>query len=91
MAICEHLAPVEQWLAAQGFRETYRGQAWSDTCREWVSFDTVLDLPALRAQFTLGPEVVDHANLDPKSGTEQGLVCTIHHDGVIGYLPDDRP
>ena len=42
MAICEHLAPVEHWLAA-------------------------------------------------RSGTEQGLVCTIHHDGVIGYLPDEGP
>ena len=91
MAICEHLAPVERWLAAHGFEETYRGQAWSDNCREWVYFDTVLDLAALRAQFALGPDVVDHANLDTKSGTEQGLVCTVHHDGVIGRLPDDGP
>lgn len=91
MAICEHLAPVERWLADQGFEETYRGQAWSDNCREWVYFDTVLDMAGLRQQFGLGDEIEDHANLDTKSGTEQGLVCKVHHDGVIGRLPDDGP
>lgn len=87
MTLCEHLAPVDRWLAEQGARETYRGQAWSDNCREWVYYDTELDLAALRARFGLGPVVTDHANLDPKSGTEQGFVCSRHHDGVMGNLP----
>ena len=53
MATCEHLAPVEQWLAAHGFEETYRGQAWSDNCREWVYFDCYIDLAAVRRRFNV--------------------------------------
>jgi hypothetical protein len=88
MAVCEHLIEVERALAAAGHTETFRGQAWSDNCREWVYFDTVLDLEALRRDHHLDPAVVeDHRNEDPKSGTEQGLVCSVHHDGVIGLLP----
>jgi hypothetical protein len=88
MAVCEHLIGVDRALAAAGCTETYRGQAWSDNCREWVYFDTVLDLEALRREHGLDPVVVDHRNEDQKSGTEQGLVCTVHHDGVMGRLPE---
>jgi hypothetical protein len=88
VAVCEHLIAVEQALAAAGYAETFRGQPWSDNCREWVYFDTVLDLDALRRDHDLAAVVEDHRNRDPKSGTEQGLVCTVHHDGVIGRLPE---
>ena len=84
--LCEHLLAVEAAVAATGVAETYRGQAWSDNCREWVYFDTVLDLDGLRASLDLDPCVEEHENLDPKSGTERGLVCSVHHDGVIGRL-----
>lgn len=87
MAVCDHLAPLDRWLAEQGCRETFRGQAWSDNCREWVYYDTQLDLDGLRRRFGLGAEVSDHANHDPRSGTEHGFVCTVHHDGVMGNLP----
>ena len=89
MAVCEHLIDVERALAEAGYTETFRGQAWSDNCREWVYFDTVLDLAALRREHHLADVVIDHRNEDPKSGTEQGLVCTVHHDGVIGLLPEE--
>ena len=88
MAVCEHLIDVERALAAAGHRETFRGQAWSDNCREWVYFDTVLDLAALRAAHRLSAVVIDHRNEDQRSGTEQGLVGTIHDDAVMGLLPE---
>jgi hypothetical protein len=82
--VCVHLAPVEAVLTASGAVETYRGQAWSDNCREWVYFDVPLDPGDLRARFHLGPMVVDHRNTDPKSGLECGLVCTTCHDAIMG-------
>ena len=48
---CEHLVHLERELAARGFAETFRGQAWSANTREWVYFDVCLDLPAVREQF----------------------------------------
>jgi len=85
--VCEHLAPVEAELKAQGVRITFRGQAWSDNCREWVYFDCVLNRDDLRRRFRLAPCVVDHENRDPRSGMELGLVCTRDHDAIIGRHP----
>lgn len=86
--LCEHLLAVESAVAASGARETFRGQAWTDNCREWVYFDCVLPIESLRADGLFDPAVVSvHANDDPRSGTEMGLVCVVHHDGVIGLLP----
>ena len=85
--VCEHLAPVEAELKARGARETFRGQAWSDNCREWVYFDCVLDRAELRRYFALAPCVVDHDHLGTHDGQESGLVCTEHHDGVMGRHP----
>ncbi len=82
--VCEHLRKVEVAVVASGATETFRGQAWTDNCREWVYFDRVLDLAGLRSRLDLDPCVVDHENTDPKSGTERRLVCTQHHDGIIG-------
>ena len=84
--ICEHLRSVEAAVVAAGAHETYRGQPWTDNCREWVYVDVRLDLADLRRRLDLDPCVVDHENTDPRSGTERGLVCTTHHDGVIGLL-----
>jgi len=84
--ICEHLRAVEAAVLATGAHETYRGQAWTQNCREFVYFDTHLDLTELRRTIELDPCVVDHENTDTKSGTERGLVCMTHYDGVIGLL-----
>jgi hypothetical protein len=84
--LCEHLRELETELKRAGIIETFRGQAWSHNCREWVYFDCHLDLPAIRARMSLAPCVADHANTDPHSGTERGLVCTEHHDAIMGSL-----
>lgn len=89
--ICEHLAPLDDALAAAGFKETFRGQAWSDNCREWVYYDCVLDTAAIRRMFALADCVKDHTHRGTHDGQEAGLVCEIHRDGVMGLHPDAVP
>jgi hypothetical protein len=84
--MCEHLRQLEAELIAAGVPLTFRGQAWSSNCREWAYFTCYLDLASIRRRLALAPCVVDHANLDTKSGTEQGFVCEEHKDGIIGRL-----
>jgi len=86
MLACRHLAALEAALIASGARETFRGQAWSDNCREWVYFDVVLDVDALRRRFAFGPEVEMHENRDPRSGLERGFVCRECNDAVMGVI-----
>lgn len=87
---CPHLASLEAALVASGAKETFRGQAWSDNCRQWVYFDVVLDIKALRHRFALGPEVEVHENLDPCSGLERGFVCRACNDAVMGLVTGKR-
>jgi hypothetical protein len=39
--VCEHLSALEQQMLSAGLRVTFRGQAWSRNCREWVFFAQV--------------------------------------------------
>lgn len=84
--MCEHLIELERYLVAQGIKLHSRGTPWSRNCREWATFACCLDIPSLRKRFSFEPCVEDHENLDPRSGTERGLVCAEHHDGIIGSL-----
>lgn len=84
--VCAHLAALENALLQSGARETARGQLWSKNCREWVYFDVVLDMPALRTRFAFAGCVQAHENLDPRSGTERGFECTACKDAVMGRL-----
>jgi hypothetical protein len=86
---CQHLRQLEDAIIASGIGETYRGQAWSTNCRQWVYFDCHLDVDAVREQFALPSCVVDHVNDDPRSGRESGLVCEQCHDAVIGLHRSD--
>ena len=82
--MCDHLSPLDNELKAKGFTETFRGQAWSDNCREWVYYDTILDLAEIRNRYQFPDFIITHVNEDPKSGLEAGFVCTFCHDGVMG-------
>ncbi len=84
--VCEHLQPLEAELKQAGIKETFRGQAWSHNCREWVYFDCHLDLASIRQRLNLAACVIDHENTDSHSGTERGLVCQEHHDAIVGTL-----
>jgi hypothetical protein len=86
--MCDHLQPLESYLKDKGIPETFRGQAWSNNCREWVYFDCVLKTEVLKAKFNLSSFVETHENIDMKSGTELGLVCNKCKDGIMGVHPN---
>lgn len=85
--MCEHILPIEKYIQGKDIRETYRGEAWSYNCREWVYFDCILDVEQLQARFKLPDFVTIHENKDPKSGTELGLVCNQCQDAIMGLHP----
>ena len=85
--VCEHLRALEQEMLERGVRETFRGQAWSKNCREWVYFDCYLDLRALRARFHFAPCVTDHVHRGTHDGQEAGLVCQQCWDAIMGVHP----
>jgi hypothetical protein len=82
--VCEHLSALEHALLAAGVPVTFRGQAWSNNCREWVYVDCFLDVPALQKHFAFAPCVTDHAHRGTHDGEERGLVCTSCHDAIVG-------
>jgi hypothetical protein len=85
---CEHLRDLEQAMLAAGIRETFRGQAWSEHCREWVYFDCWMDLDLIRQCHSLSACVVDHAHRGTHDGAERGLVCRACEDALMGsYEP----
>jgi hypothetical protein len=84
--VCEHLAKLERELIENDLKETFRGQAWSDNCREWVYYDVVLDVDCIRSRLALEPFVSVHENTDERSGTERGFICGMCKDGVMGRL-----
>jgi hypothetical protein len=86
---CEHLIKLEQELYDRGIAVTYRGQAWSDNCREWVYFDCYLNIPMIRKRLLLDACVSDHEHLGTHDGCEAGFVCTIHHDAIMGVHEKD--
>src|SRR4051794_13591110 len=88
--LCEHLQPLEAELKAAGIAETYRGQAWSSNCREWVYFDCYLDTAAIHKRLAMPAFVEQHVNDDPRSGQERALVCSQHHDAIAGLYEPQR-
>lgn len=88
--LCEHLCDIENELLKEGYKETFRGQAWTQNCREWVYFDVVLDVEELRDRYNLCSYIQLHENLDPKSGAERGIVCSSCHDGIMGKFSGEN-
>jgi hypothetical protein len=84
--VCTHLKALEEALQARGIPETYRGQAWSQNCREWVYFDCYIDLPAVRRAFPLDACVREHIHRGTHDGSERGFECTLCLDGVMGLF-----
>lgn len=85
--LCEHLQPLEAALHTANIRETFRGQAWSSNCREWVYFDCILNLPLLRQRFALPDFVKDHIHRGTHDGQEAGFVCERCQDAIMGNHP----
>jgi hypothetical protein len=89
--VCEHLSALERELLEHGVKETFRGQAWSENCREWAYFECVLDLATLRARFGFAPCVAEHVHRGTHDGAEAGFVCNQCKDAVMGAHPDVNP
>jgi hypothetical protein len=86
--ICEHLRALEQAILARGIRETFRGKAWSQNCREWVYFDCFIDTAAVRRSIAFPSCVVEHSHRGTHDGQERGFVCSHCHDAIMGsYAP----
>jgi hypothetical protein len=81
---CEHLRAVEQAIIARGIRETFRGEAWSRNCREWVYFDCFIDTNAVRRHFPFADCVREHVHRGTHDGQERGFVCEQCHDAIMG-------
>ena len=81
---CEHLRALEQAILAGGIRETFRGQAWSQNCREWVYLDCFLETEAVRSRFTFADCVHDYSHRGTHDGQERGFVCDLCHDAIMG-------
>lgn len=81
---CEHLIALEKELIRKEIKETYRGQAWSDNCREWVYFDSYLDTESIRKRLMLDDCVENHEHLGTHDGQESGFVCKMHNDAIMG-------
>lgn len=85
---CEHLRGLENAMIAAGLKETFRGQAWSNNCREWVYFDCHIDVASVRQKFNLAACVSDHAHRGTHDGQERGFVCSTCWDAIMGaYEP----
>ena len=87
--ICEHLRPVEQHLRQAGALPYSCGRPWSSHCHLWVWFELVLDCEGLMAELALDACVRIHDHRGTHSGSERGLVCTVHDDAVMGPHPFD--
>lgn len=83
--LCEHLSDLETEILSRGIKETFRGQAWGEDCREWVYFDCYFDIPSLRRRYRFDTCVADHEHLGTHDGQESGLVCTECKDGIMGH------
>ena len=87
--MCKHLAELENELKSKGIKETYRGQPWSDNCREWVYYDCVLDVEKIKSRYNFAPCVTISRNDDQRSGRELGFYCEQCYDAVMGLHPED--
>jgi hypothetical protein len=85
---CEHLRALEEAIIAAGLKETFRGQAWSKNCREWVYFECYIDPASVRLHFALAACVHEHSHRGTHDGQESGFVCSQCWDAIIGaYEP----
>jgi hypothetical protein len=88
--VCEHLQQLEQAIIKAGIKETFRGQAWTKNCREWVYFDCYLDHESIKKRFSLSDHIVEHEHRGTHDGQESGFVCENCNDAIMGhYLAQD--
>jgi hypothetical protein len=89
LGLCEHIAPVAEYIRGRGAKLASCCQPWSKNCHLWAYFDALLDCEGLIAGLGLDRCVEIHDHRGTHDGSERGLICTIHHDAVMGPHPAD--
>jgi len=87
--LCEHLKAAEKYIRDQGAHVVSAGRPWSANCHIWVYFDALLDCERLITGLGLASCIQIHDHRGTHDGSERGLVCTIHNDGLMGPHPQD--
>jgi hypothetical protein len=82
----DSLRHIAKNLKKSGIEITFFGFAWTKQRANWIYFNTVLDVEALRRNFQLGTHILIHENLDPKSGLEKGFIDDQTGEGLMGRI-----
>jgi hypothetical protein len=62
---------------------------WSKNCHIWLYFNALLDCESLMRGLGLDAAVEIHDHRGAHNGSERGLVCRVHGDGIMGPHPSD--
>ena len=89
LALCEHLQGFERYLRDQGAHVVSRSRPWSANCHVWVYVDALLDCERLITGLGLPSCIQIHDHRGTHDGSERGVVCKIHNDGIMGPHPAD--
>jgi hypothetical protein len=89
VGLCEHLSQAERYILSQGAKVVSCCRPWSENCHIWVYFDAMLDCERLIQGLGLDACIVIHDHRGTHEGSERGLVCSVHHDGLMGPHPSD--
>jgi hypothetical protein len=89
LGLCEHLGPLERYVRDHGAKLVSCCRPWSENCHIWAYFDALLDCERLIEALGLDPCVKIHDHRGTHDGSERGLICEIHNDGVMGLHPSD--
>jgi len=65
---------------------TFYGKAWSESKADWIYFDKVFDLKKIRNKFAFGENIIEHQNLDIRSGLESGFIDKNTNEGIMGKV-----
>ena len=65
---------------------TFYGKAWSENTADWIYFDKVFDLKKIRNKFAFGKNIIEHQNLDNRSGLESGFIDKNTNEGIMGKV-----
>jgi len=84
----KELQQIAKYLLNMHVEVGYYGKAWGNYHANWMYFEEVLDLEALRFKFSLGEHIKVHENLDNKSGLERGFIDTTTGEGLMGKVKD---
>ncbi len=82
----KELKKLAKYLMKNNKKITYFGKAWSEIDSNWIYFDTIMDLKKIRQKMSFSENIIEHQNLDNKSGLEKGFIDKLTNEGVMGKI-----